>query len=61
MAVSLRLIFRYSNEVGAECFHLQEIDEMADEWQPEPLVDALTDKQKLELDRIPVIQGLVGG
>lgn len=38
----------------------EEIQELIDEWEPEPLVGALTEDQKFELDRIPVVHGPVG-
>ena len=38
----------------------QEIQELIDEWEPEPLVGALSEEQKFELDKIPVINGPVG-
>jgi serine palmitoyltransferase len=38
----------------------QEIQELIDEWEPEPLVAELSEIQKFELDKIPVVHGPVG-
>ena len=38
----------------------QEIQELIDEWEPEPLVADLSEGQKFELEKIPVIHGPVG-
>lgn len=35
----------------------KEIDELVEDWAPEPLVDPLTDMEQLELDSIPVVAG----
>ncbi|KAI8814308.1 pyridoxal phosphate-dependent transferase [Cladochytrium replicatum] len=47
---------------GTEKFKLtdKEIDELCDEWEPEPLVPELTEIQKIELERTPVIVGPAG-
>ena len=37
-----------------------EIDELVDEWQPEPLVAELTDMERVDLDRTPMIVGPSG-
>ncbi len=39
---------------------LQEIDELVDEWTPDPLTDPLSEKDKAELASIPVVQGAAG-
>ncbi|RKO85134.1 pyridoxal phosphate-dependent transferase [Blyttiomyces helicus] len=39
----------------------KEIQELIDEWEPEPLVQPLTDFQQSELEKLPVIIGSVGG
>ncbi|KAK3319795.1 pyridoxal phosphate-dependent transferase [Cercophora scortea] len=39
---------------------LQEIDELVDEWVPEPLVAPLTALEEIELERAPVIVGPTG-
>jgi len=36
---------------------IQEIDELVDEWQPEPLVTPITAEQIADLAKVPVIQG----
>ncbi|CAG8699419.1 13044_t:CDS:2, partial [Ambispora leptoticha] len=38
----------------------QEVEELIDEWQPEPLVSSLNEKQKWELEKTPVIIGPPG-
>lgn len=38
----------------------REIDELVDEWVPEPLVDPITEEQQWELDSIPIVQGSNG-
>ena len=38
----------------------QEIQELIDEWEPEPLVASLSEEQKFDLEKIPVINGPVG-
>lgn len=38
----------------------KEIDELIDEWVPEPLADPLTEAEQLELDSIPVLEGQFG-
>ncbi|KND01689.1 serine C-palmitoyltransferase LCB1 [Spizellomyces punctatus DAOM BR117] len=38
----------------------KEIQELIDEWEPEPLVPPLTEAQRTELDKIPVISGSSG-
>jgi serine palmitoyltransferase len=38
----------------------QEIQELIDEWEPEPLVAELSESQKFELEKIPVVHGPVG-
>jgi hypothetical protein len=35
----------------------QEIDELVDEWQPEPLVAKLTPFEEADAERLPVIVG----
>lgn len=35
----------------------KEVQELIEEWEPEPLVPPLTDAQRLELEKIPVISG----
>ncbi|KAK9476742.1 pyridoxal phosphate-dependent transferase [Lipomyces japonicus] len=35
----------------------KEVDELVEEWQPEPLVTPLTEAQRIETDKIPVIAG----
>ncbi|KAJ3330855.1 serine palmitoyltransferase component [Gonapodya sp. JEL0774] len=37
-----------------------EIDELVAEWEPEPFVPELTEFQKMELEKIPVIVGMPG-
>lgn len=37
--------------------HVQEIDELVDEWTPEPLVQPLTAQQERDLASIPIILG----
>ena len=39
---------------------MQEIDELVDEWTPEPLVPPLDVYEQVELSNIPVIQGAAG-
>ena len=39
---------------------IQEIDELVDEWQPEPLVAPMTAEQIADLAKVPVIQGANG-
>ncbi|KAF8314084.1 serine palmitoyltransferase [Clavulina sp. PMI_390] len=41
-------------------FSDKEIDDLVDEWQPEPLVKALTPAQQAELASVPVIVGAPG-
>ncbi|KAJ3088446.1 serine palmitoyltransferase component [Quaeritorhiza haematococci] len=38
----------------------KEIEELCQEWEPEPLVAPLTDFQKAELEKLPVTQGPAG-
>ncbi|CAG8567629.1 5870_t:CDS:10 [Paraglomus occultum] len=38
----------------------QEVEELVDEWRPEPLVSSLTEYQKWELDQTPTIIGSQG-
>ncbi|KAJ3183354.1 serine palmitoyltransferase component [Gaertneriomyces sp. JEL0708] len=38
----------------------QEIQELIDEWEPEPLVPELTRTQRLELEKLPIISGPAG-
>jgi hypothetical protein len=38
----------------------QEIDDLVDEWTPEPLVAPQTPFEEAEMERLPVIVGLVG-
>ncbi|CAG8547009.1 11088_t:CDS:10 [Funneliformis mosseae] len=38
----------------------QEVEELVDEWQPDPLVPQLSDDDKRELEKIPVINGPQG-
>lgn len=38
-------------------FKIQEIQELIDEWEPEPLVAPLTDFEKSDIEKVPVIQG----
>ena len=38
---------------------IQEVQELIDEWEPEPLVPPLTDFQKAELEKLPIITGCV--
>ncbi|KAJ9080161.1 serine palmitoyltransferase component [Entomophthora muscae] len=38
----------------------KEIDELVDEWSPEPLADPLTETEKLELESIPILSGQFG-
>lgn len=35
----------------------QEIDELVEEWTPEPLVGPLTTQQEAELEKLPLIVG----
>lgn len=35
----------------------KEIDELVEEWSPEPLADPLSEAEQLELDSIPVLSG----
>jgi serine palmitoyltransferase len=39
---------------------LQEIDELVEEWAPEPLVPPLDVYEELELSNLPIVQGAVG-
>ncbi len=65
---SCRQEFRQADGTGLDLIHLlgstahrllflQEIDELVDEWQPEPLVTPITAEQKADLAKVPVIQG----
>lgn len=36
---------------------MQEIDELVDEWVPEPLVARRTAMEELEAERLPIIAG----
>ncbi|KAJ3280427.1 serine palmitoyltransferase component [Borealophlyctis nickersoniae] len=38
----------------------KEVQELIDEWEPEPLVPSLTEFQKVELEKVPVITGPSG-
>ncbi|KAJ3055056.1 serine palmitoyltransferase component [Rhizophlyctis rosea] len=38
----------------------KEVQELIDEWEPEPLVPPLTDFQKTELEKLPIIAGPAG-
>jgi hypothetical protein len=38
---------------------IQEIDELVDEWKPEPLVPPTSTELQAELDSLPIIQGCV--
>ncbi|KAJ3411783.1 serine palmitoyltransferase component [Chytridiales sp. JEL 0842] len=38
----------------------KEIEDLCNEWEPEPLVPQLNDFQKSELEKLPVIQGAAG-
>ncbi|KAG5460083.1 MAG: pyridoxal phosphate-dependent transferase, partial [Olpidium bornovanus] len=38
----------------------KEIEELVDEWQPDPLVPALTEADRLELETLPVVAGSPG-
>ena len=40
--------------------HNQEIDELVDEWTPEPLEQPLTERESLDLASLPVISGPTG-
>ena len=40
--------------------HNQEIDELVDEWTPEPLEQPLTERESLDLASVPVISGPTG-
>jgi serine palmitoyltransferase len=37
--------------------HMQEIDELVDEWTPEPLVERQTPFEEAETEKSPVIVG----
>ncbi|KAF8332647.1 serine palmitoyltransferase [Cantharellus anzutake] len=41
-------------------FSEQEIDELVEEWTPEPLVSPLTEQEQMDLDSIPVVVGHPG-
>lgn len=45
--------------VGADRIHEQEIDDLVEEWTPEPLVGKTTQFEEVELERRPVIVGYV--
>ncbi|KAJ3162630.1 serine palmitoyltransferase component [Geranomyces michiganensis] len=38
----------------------KEVQELIDEWEPEPLVAPLSDAQRMDLDRVPIINGPSG-
>lgn len=38
----------------------EEVDELIEDWQPEPLVAPLTEGEAYEIEKLPVIQGLQG-
>ena len=39
---------------------MQEIDELVDEWKPEPLAEPLDANEQNDLNAIPIIQGPLG-
>jgi serine palmitoyltransferase len=51
---------RYSPSSNEVILTEKEIQELIDEWEPEPLVNPLTDWEKEELERKPVLSGQVG-
>lgn len=65
---SCRKEFRQADGTGSGLVHvlrsaahillfIQEIDELVDEWQPEPLVTPTTAEQTADLAKVPIIQG----
>ncbi|CAG8540043.1 14131_t:CDS:2, partial [Acaulospora colombiana] len=39
---------------------LQEVDELIEEWHPEPLVSKISEEKRIELEKVPVVNGPTG-
>ncbi|CAG8841434.1 11650_t:CDS:2, partial [Racocetra persica] len=37
-----------------------EVEELVEEWQPEPLVPTITENQRVELEKFPILNGPQG-
>lgn len=56
-AIRYLLAPKYSTKPNYVKFSEEEIDEMVDEWTPEPLVGRVTESEYTELEKRPVIVG----
>ncbi|KAL1924534.1 uncharacterized protein VTP21DRAFT_4188 [Calcarisporiella thermophila] len=56
---ALRYLLAKKYRIGDNSIKLteREVDELVEEWQPEPLVPQLTEQQKWELTKVPIISG----
>ncbi|RHZ82777.1 hypothetical protein Glove_103g270 [Diversispora epigaea] len=64
MLLVFGIIYLYKNKYRTDNSFIEltpkEIEDLVEEWQPDPLLPKITEEQKRELDKVPIINGSTG-